>query len=608
MAAAALALLGAPAFAQTTPVPPQDPPKQKVDPSAPQPTPAPSPPKTEPPVPPVQDPVEEAPPAEEVLPAEPAPNAPAAPAPRTRPRPATTPADTAARPAAAPETPAPNTTVAVQVAQVVARPPALRVYFAPRASDSQRPVAPAASRLRLTVDRQAVDIDRVVPVSQEGTAYVLLVDVSRTLRAEDFTASQEALARWIDRMNPRDRVAIYAFGQQVRLVQDYTADRARARTALDNLTPRDTETSLYKGLADAFAKAQAADSTLPARRVVILASDGLDDFPSGVQQPEVLRRMQQQPVPLYVVGLRSSGDTAGLDRLAALARASGGAFFRATDRAVSAVFDELRSVVTGMFVAEASCATCAADGRSHRVQLTYTTADGTALSDGLDVPFQANARPDTVAAETEPPSTSDRPLWPWLLGAGLLALGGLGWAASRRRRAVAVAPAPVGPVHPVQEAVPGVVPAAGAAYAAAAHEPAATIAVPRRGRSADDVAASIAREEDRHAAPRRARTRVELRPAQGGAPLLADVETSALVGRSAQRAHLVVPGDPAISGRHARLVRQEDGSLWVEDLGSTNGTFVNGARLDAPRALTSGDTLRLGATDLVVTLGRERVA
>lgn len=50
---------------------------------------------------------------------------------------------------------------------------------------------------------------------------------------------------------------------------------------------------------------------------------------------------------------------------------------------------------------------------------------------------------------------------------------------------------------------------------------------------------------------------------------------------------------PGVSRRHARLYQQA-GGCWLEDLGSTNGTFVNGQRLSAPRLLQSGDEIRLG--------------
>ncbi len=55
----------------------------------------------------------------------------------------------------------------------------------------------------------------------------------------------------------------------------------------------------------------------------------------------------------------------------------------------------------------------------------------------------------------------------------------------------------------------------------------------------------------------------------------------------------IVVEAPGVSRRHARVLASGEG-LIVEDLGSKNGTWVNGVRLDAPRALADGDELRVG--------------
>ena len=68
------------------------------------------------------------------------------------------------------------------------------------------------------------------------------------------------------------------------------------------------------------------------------------------------------------------------------------------------------------------------------------------------------------------------------------------------------------------------------------------------------------------------------------------------VGRAVNN-DVSMPDDEYASGRHARFEPRRDG-VWVEDIGSTNGTFVNGIRLTRERKLTSGDVVRVGETDL----------
>ena len=59
----------------------------------------------------------------------------------------------------------------------------------------------------------------------------------------------------------------------------------------------------------------------------------------------------------------------------------------------------------------------------------------------------------------------------------------------------------------------------------------------------------------------------------------------------------LVLAERGISSNHARLVFDHNGQLYVEDLGSTNGTMVNGQRVSAV-ALNPGDMIQLGTTTL----------
>jgi hypothetical protein len=68
------------------------------------------------------------------------------------------------------------------------------------------------------------------------------------------------------------------------------------------------------------------------------------------------------------------------------------------------------------------------------------------------------------------------------------------------------------------------------------------------------------------------------------------------VGRSEQN-DVELHGDDFASAEHARFEPRRDG-VWLTDVGSTNGTFVNGARLERARRLVPGDVIRIGATDL----------
>jgi len=63
-----------------------------------------------------------------------------------------------------------------------------------------------------------------------------------------------------------------------------------------------------------------------------------------------------------------------------------------------------------------------------------------------------------------------------------------------------------------------------------------------------------------------------------------------------------LPDLSAFSRRHLAVRPHEDG-VELEDLGSTNGTFVNGQRLAAERRLRAGDSVVVGSTEMTYRSG-----
>ena len=61
----------------------------------------------------------------------------------------------------------------------------------------------------------------------------------------------------------------------------------------------------------------------------------------------------------------------------------------------------------------------------------------------------------------------------------------------------------------------------------------------------------------------------------------------------------IVIGDDFVSGKHARISPSGDGAV-LEDLGSTNGTLLNGQRVTSAQMLRPGDSIDIGAVKLKV--------
>ncbi|HEY3830027.1 MAG TPA: FHA domain-containing protein [Solirubrobacteraceae bacterium] len=83
--------------------------------------------------------------------------------------------------------------------------------------------------------------------------------------------------------------------------------------------------------------------------------------------------------------------------------------------------------------------------------------------------------------------------------------------------------------------------------------------------------------------------------------MIYDLDGNLVLGRG-DRAEIRLE-DPFASSSHARIYEQA-GSLVLEDLGSTNGTYLNEELLDTPRPLHPGDHVRIGDSEFVFEVNR----
>ena len=92
--------------------------------------------------------------------------------------------------------------------------------------------------------------------------------------------------------------------------------------------------------------------------------------------------------------------------------------------------------------------------------------------------------------------------------------------------------------------------------------------------------------------------KLHVTPAQGDS-FFYDVESDELIIGRSMKADLSV-ADRFLSRRHAQLYRSDD-SWMIEDMGSRNGTFVNGARVNAPTVVSPGDVITMSASTITVS-------
>jgi hypothetical protein len=464
-------------------------------------------------------------------------------------------------------------------------------------------VPPRAQELRLLEDAKATaEAFRIETFEKSGRAMALLlcVDVSGTMRAKAGSAEEplqdvkDALLKFIARLRPDDRVAVMTFGTEAREVSGFGDDRSRLKATIRDLrAERSGDTRLYDTLYDAL-DLFLGDQGLPKRQHIIVISDGKDEG-SIASEDTVVDKARTQAVSIDAVGYGRIAEqyTASLRGLAprthglfvdarpaalSLQDALGRIFNHLTRTSLVAYFEQPRRLPELLT-------------RETGVQWTPAGKDrGTAYLIKAEIPRSA---PPLVETGKTAPATTTPPAQPWwerYLYPALLILGGLLVlmvvliVLARRGKQEAQR---TEPEKPDERARPE------ESVAMVFHEPLQEPPPARRRRT--QVGGYFPEPGPGH--PAAVLSGVE-GPAKGHA--LALEGEMARIG--ADRSNDLCIDDEFMSARHAHL-RYERGSLYLADLGSSNGSFVNDTRVgEQAVSLKLGDRIRLGES--VFTLVR----
>jgi Mg-chelatase subunit ChlD len=470
---------------------------------------------------------------------------------------------------------------------------------------------PAAESLTLVDEqgRPAGVAQTVLPFRESGhrMAVVVAVDVSGSMAGAPLDEIKEALRALAASRGPQEEIALVSFADDVVVESRFGASPSELGAAIDRLAPRGRITELFKGLFKALALLAEQPG---ARQRLLVVSDGRDEG-EAYQLDDVIERARSLQIPVDAVGL-SRIDPRYLSTLERLADLTGGRYAPAEsgkdlERLVGSGIERLRQTPVARFANP----NLPRDGTRHRLGVRWTRGGEVLDAETIVVlPPLPDGKTPKREDPVPPESVTDRlKSLPFLLAAGglLLLLGLAAWWLSRSRRARARIP-PASQQAPRVEP-PRIQPPAGS-------PPPASVATFASRPGPEPPPATVPSSPDAAPAPAQRRaTRFRqgfAAPAAGSPGAILLGESGSLAGvrvpvdrdpfwiGAEEENDLKIPEDAYLSGRHACLSFRE-GTLIIEDRQSTNGTFINGDRLDtAPRPLSPGDRVRVGRTDLVV--------
>lgn len=445
------------------------------------------------------------------------------------------------------------------ISQITYQPPHLMAYVDVLDQNGQAPAQLVPADFSARMDQQELKVTSVTSFdkSGEGVAYVFLVDISKSIQRDQFNEMRTEVDSWIDGLAAIDRMAIFTFGDQEKELVDFTSDKTSLKAALQSVVPTDNQTKLYLALKNSLDLWQRTDAGLPSRRVVVILSDGKDEG-SGFTSDDVGRMVQQSPMPIYAIGFSRLPLPERITYLQALNRIaglSGGLYLSGSSLAEA--YTEIRQAIRRVFIVQLTCPGCQVSMQSQPLEMTLKTGS-TSRADRLAVSLSLQ------------PAPKEQSLWNWIkdhvslkitiaaaFGLGIVIVVPIAVKSGKKKEVEPVKPVPL--PEPMVPLVAVVTPAGRKIQLT-------VVAGNERGR-VDNL----------------------------------NLATRAIVGRD-KSCDVSYPDDTEMSAKHFELILAGE-YVEAQDLGSTNGTLLNGSRLVTQQRIEDGDWMRAGRTEVRISFG-----
>lgn len=479
----------------------------------------------------------------------------------------------------------------------------LKVYCADIVPEEEN-----AENCKLTLGGQELQIVSAESDNAQHTpvTYYCLADVSGSMGQEQMTQVREALLAVTAGMQDGDNMVIGTLGNQTQ-TSGFLTDQEELRRIAEALEAGKEDTNLYAGIVESIRVLQ-TDTAVNPRKCLIILSDGEDDQKTGITKAEAEAAIEQSSIPVYTVAaLKDAGNEAAVSNaklLGSFARMStGGAHF-------APVLDDItgeqagQSIVLSVeegFVVSAKLPEKIPDKDELLLRMVYTSEDNTVYEDTLNVyaedltmgivgesdsdetDEEGQTEPESdpepiLEPDPEPAPEPEQAILPWLIGgaAVFLALIVLIIVPMKKKKKNTEEAEQTG------ESLADVsyTESAGDSCSQAERE---NVTAPLR----EKKSVSVPSYELRLYAIGYTEIVHTLRLEQG---------RKVTIGRNGKADIILDSNDKKLSGIQCRM-QWEDGKLYVWDMDSTNGTFVNGVSIKAMGRVVvhEGDTIRMGS-------------
>lgn len=503
---------------------------------------------------------------------------------------------------------------------------------------------PAQEDFSVSLGKEALQVtgSRSVAEAEIPVTILFLVDVSGSLDSRRMEEMKALISSVTENFREQDRVCIVAMGDELR-ASGFLTDKEEIQDQIDALTVLKEDTNLYQGIEESLQLLLSASAPKD-RKCLVVLSDGAEENSYGITRDEANTAIQDSHIPVYTVGMpKDTENKTELDNvkvLGSFARISAGGIhyvpaLDGTDYKETA--DNIWGNIMAGQVVTADISGLSPAGREVYLQIAVgseesgivyagaTVVDSQILTGASETEEAAeqnggaeeNTDLETLQTEGEEGTEAGaqgKSAVPLLAGIAVLAAVLIGilliiLGRKKRKQKAGVSALPADSMS--EDSGHTQNPGADIGGAAAAEDGGTEAVGGTAGatETADGIAGSTEAVGGAVGAAGTVGGIAGGTEAAGASGLPVQlirmgmgesvtysltIGKSLVFGRNLQASDFALPEDRGLSGRHC-VFRCEEGCLFLEDAGSTNGTYVNGIPVKTPVRLNRDDVLLIGS-------------
>ena len=157
-----------------------------------------------------------------------------------------------------------------------------------------------------------------------GLSILIAVDASLSMRGEPIDSVKSALRNFINQLSEEDQLSIVAFHDDVEIISDFSSNKDSLLLSVDSINAIGKITELYYGIFSGL-KQLSENKNLHDDKVLIVLSDGKDEG-TAYSDDDCIEKANQVGIPVYAIGFHSTAEEKYLRVLERISDKTGGLY------------------------------------------------------------------------------------------------------------------------------------------------------------------------------------------------------------------------------------------------------------------------------------------